>query len=304
MISKPKTHRVSPSLPAPANRQNPPRLAATRSIVKRLWIHTLAWGITAAFLLPFFWVFITSLRQAGLPPPNTIEWWPTQPHWHNYSQLFQILPITRYLVNSLLVIALALPITWLVASLAGFSLSQLPRLWRRRWLIISLALLMVPGSAVWIFRFRIYQWLNFLDTVWALVLPAFAASSPLFVLLFYWTFRRIPNELFEAARLEGASAWTTWWQIACPPARPTTIAVIVLTFVMYWSDFISPVLYIYQPANYTLPVGLQILKQLDPTNWPYLMAGSVLMTLPIVFLFIILQRFFLHDFSLSRSTEQ
>jgi multiple sugar transport system permease protein len=304
MISKPKNLQLSPTLPESANKQNPSGLTVTRSKVKRALVHTLAWAVTALFLLPLFWVFITSLRQVGLPPPNTIEWWPAQPQWHNYSQLFQILPVTRYLGNSLLVITLAIPVTWLVASLAGFSLSQLPRLWRRRWLIISLVLLMIPGSAVWIFRFRIYQWLNFLDTVWALVLPAFAASNPLFVLLFYWTFRRIPGELFEAARLDGASAWTAWWQIACPPARPTTIAVIVLTFVMYWSDFIAPILYIYQPANYTLPVGLQILKQLDPTNWPYLMAGSFLMTLPIILLFIILQHFFLHDFSLSRSTEQ
>ena len=73
---------------------------------------------------------------------------------------------------------------------------------------------------------------------------------------------------------------------------------------MYWSDFISPVLYIYEPINYTLPVGLQILKQLDATNWPYLMAGAFLITLPIIILFIILQRYFLHDFSLSKLTGQ
>ncbi|MCB8946178.1 MAG: carbohydrate ABC transporter permease [Ardenticatenaceae bacterium] len=270
---------------------------------QHLFHHLIAWSITAVFLLPLFWVIIASLRQVGLPPPTTIEWWPTQPHWQNYSQLFQLLPITRYLGNSLLVTALAIPITWLVASLGGFSISQLPPPWRRRWLIFSLVLLMIPGTAVWLFRFRIYQWLNLLDSVWALALPAFAASSPLFVLLFYWAFRRIPTELFEAARLDGASASKTWWQIACPLTHPTSIAIIILTFVMYWSDFVSPILYIYQPTNYTLPVGLQILKQLDPTNWPYLMAGSVLMTLPILLLFILLQRYFLQNLTLTKSTD-
>jgi multiple sugar transport system permease protein len=271
--------------------------------MKPFLVHGVAWSITAVFILPLFWVFIASLRQTGQPPPTTIEWWPTTPQWHNYSQIFDLLPMARYIGNSLLVIALAVPITWFVAALGGFSLSQMPQQQRRLLLLFSIALLMVPATAVWLFRFRIYQWLNLLDTVWALVLPAFAASNPLFVLIFYWTFRRIPHELFEAAQLDGASAWTALRQIALPLAKPTTIAIIILSFVLYWSDFISPVLYIYQPINYTLPVGLQILKQYDATNWPYLMAGAVIMTLPIIILFVILQRYFLHDFSLTRTNE-
>jgi multiple sugar transport system permease protein len=193
----------------------------------------------------------------------------------------------------------AVPLTLFISSLAGFGISQMPDKPRRQLVYLSIALVIVPAAAVWLFRFQILQWLGLFDTLWALVLPAFTGSNPLFVLLFYWTFRRIPGEMFEAARLDGATAVTVWWRLALPLSRPTIVAVTVLTFVMYWSDFISPVLFIFDPQKYTLPVGLQILNQLDRTNWPLLMAGAVVMTLPIIFMFILLQRYFLHDMSLS-----
>jgi multiple sugar transport system permease protein len=266
--------------------------------------HLLVWGAAGLFLLPLVWAVITSLRPVGAPPPRTIEWWPADPQWANYSALFELVPMTRYLANSLLVVALAVPLTLLTASLAGFAMAQLPSPSQRRLLLFSVAVLMIPAASVWLARFQILRWLGLIDTIWALVAPAFAASSPLFVLLFYWTFRRLPAEMFEAARLEGASAVTAWWRLALPPAQPTAVAVLVLTFVLYWSDFISPVLYIYDTRWYTLPVGLQILKQLDATNWPLLMAGAVLMTLPVIMLFGGLQRFFLHDSSIARLFER
>lgn len=261
--------------------------------------HLVVIGITAVFVLPLFWVLVASLRETGLPPSNSIEWWPTDAHWENYATIFDRVPMLRYMKNSLLVVVAAVPLTLLISSLAGFGISQMPDKPRRQLVYLSIALVIVPAAAVWLFRFQILQWLGLFDTLWALVLPAFTGSNPLFVLLFYWTFRRIPGEMFEAARLDGVTAVTVWWRLALPLARPTIVAVTVLTFVMYWSDFISPVLFIFDPQKYTLPVGLQILNQLDRTNWPLLMAGAVIMTLPIIFMFVLLQRYFLHDMSLS-----
>ena len=90
-----------------------------------------------------------------------------------------------------------------------------------------------------------------------------------------------------------------WRRVAMPLAIPTTVTVAVLCFALYWSDFVSPVLYLYNPQIYTLPVGLQILNQMDSTNWPLLMAGAVVLTVPIVVLVFLLQRLFLHEFSLA-----
>ncbi len=262
---------------------------------KLILSHLIGLTITAVFTLPLFWVVIASLRQPGLPPPLRIEWWPAAPHWQNYTTLFTLLPMTRYISNSLFVVAIAVPLTLLTASLAGFGISQLPFVWQQRWINGSIALLIIPAASVWLFRFQLLRWLGLIDSLWALIVPAFGASNPLFVLLFYWTFRRIPPELFEVPQLDGATSWVIWWRIALPLARPTAVAVTILAFIMYWSDFVSPIIYISRPQSYTLPVGLQILNQLDSTNWPLLMAAAVVMIGPIILLFTYLQRYFLHN---------
>ncbi len=256
-------------------------------------------AVTALFVLPLLWMIVGSLRPTGLPPARTVEWWPADPQFGNYTAIFDLLPMGLYLRNSLLVVLVAVPATLLTASLAGFGLSQLREPWRQRLLIYTVVLLMVPAPAVWLFRYQILSWLGLLSSLWALILPAFAAGSPLLVLLFYWTFRRTPVSYFEAARVEGADAWTSWRRIAMPMARPTTAAVTVLAFALFWNDFTNPVLYLYRPETYTLPVGIQILKQVDSTNWPLLLAGATLVTLPMIVLFLVLQRQFLHDNALS-----
>jgi multiple sugar transport system permease protein len=118
-------------------------------------------------------------------------------------------------------------------------------------------------------------------------------SSPFFVLIFYWSFRRIPPALIDSARLDGLGPLAIWARIAMPLARSATVAVAVLTFVQYWSDFINPLLYLKSESRYTISVGLRILQQLDATNWPLLMAGVVMMMLPIMLLFLLVQRAFL-----------
>ncbi|MBV9786657.1 MAG: carbohydrate ABC transporter permease, partial [Chloroflexi bacterium] len=102
----------------------------------------------------------------------------------------------------------------------------------------------------------------------------------------------LPQEMIDSARVDGAGALKLWGQIAMPLARPTMLAVGVLSFVDYWSDFINPLLYLKSQRYYTLPVGLQFLQQMDRTNWPLLMAASVVMIAPVVLLFLLAQRYF------------
>ncbi len=269
-----------------------------RSRVRTGLHYLLATLLAAPFLLPLYWAVVASLHAPGLPPARTIEWWPAAPHWENYAEIFRLIPLERYLLNSLLVVAVAVPATLLTASLAGFGMSQLRGGAGRRLAMWSILLLLVPGTAVWVLRFQIMQRLGLVDTLWALVVPAFAASNPLFVLLFYWTYRRVPQEVYESARIDGAEAGAVWWRIAQPLAWPTSAAVAILAFVLYWSDFTAPLLYLYRPDLYTMPIGLEILRQMDPTNWPLLMAGAVLMALPIVLLLLALQRLLGGDLSL------
>jgi multiple sugar transport system permease protein len=262
--------------------------------------YLLSASLALLFCLPLYWGFVASLRPLGLTPARTVAWWPADPAWGNYRALFDILPFARYTANSLWVVAFAVPLTALIASLAAFGLSQIDdERARQRLVQFNLLALLIPASAIWIFRFQMLKWLGLIDSLWALILPAFAASSPLFVLLFYWGFLQIPAEMFEAARLEGAAPLKLWWRLALPLALPSLTGVAVLAFLLYWGDFVSPVLFIYNPRYYTLPVGLQILKQMDVTNTPLLMAAAIWMTLPVLASFWFLQRYFLHELSLA-----
>ncbi len=257
--------------------------------------HLLPLLVAAVFLLPLLWMITASLREAGLPPPRTIEWLPESPSGDNYAAVFELLPFGRYLLNSLAVVALAVPLTIITASMAGFAMALLERRSRVALVVLSVALLMVPITALWLTRFLLFSWVGLTDSLLALVVPALAGSSPLFVLLFYWTFRRVSPDIFEMAHLDGAGAITAWRRIALPSAIPTTIAVAVLTFILYWSDFISPLLYLRDQGLYTLPLGLRQLQQLDPTDWPLLMAGAVMLTLPAVLFFLLVQHLFLGE---------
>lgn len=256
-------------------------------------------GVAALFLLPLYWAVVVSLRKSGMPPSAVLEWWPHAFHWETYAEVFRTVPMARYAGNSLFVVALAVPLTLLTASLAGFAMTQLPGTWRRRLVTASVALLLVPGMAVWTFRFHILNLLGLVDSLWALIVPAVAGGSPLFVLLFYWAYWRIPRELYESARLDGAEAWTVWRRVAWPLGRPTTAAAALLAFVLYWGDFTTPVLYIYTTKRYTLPIGLQLLRQMDDTNIPLLMAAAVLMAAPIVLFVLLVQILFLRNRSLA-----
>jgi multiple sugar transport system permease protein len=269
------------------------RTAARRLRAGTIATHALAIVVAALFLVPLAWVLSASLRLPGLPPPRGVEWVPDPVAIGNYGELFRILPFGRYLANSILVAGIAVPLTLVTASMGGFAMAQLEDSIRRRLVVLSVALLLVPSTALWLTRYLVYRQLGILDTLAALVAPALMGSSPLFVLIFYWAFRRLPAELYETARLEGAGAVAVWRRIALPLATPSVVVVGLLAFLLYWSDFLSPLLYLRSQALYTLPIGLRQLQAFDSTDWPLLMAGSVVLAVPAVLVFALVQRWFL-----------
>ncbi len=252
--------------------------------------HLASLTVAAIFLLPLVWTIAASLRQAGSPPPLAIEWIPPSPTLANYARIFEILPFARYIVNSLLVAFAGILITIFTASWAGFGMSLLDRRARFRLLILSIFLQLIPFSALWLSRFILFARLGLTNSLFSLITPALMGTSPLFVLLFYWTFRRTDRAVFDSAALDGASLFQVWWRVALPLARPALMAVTLLSFLFYWNDFLSPVLYLRSPSLYTLPIGLLHLKQMDIIDWPLLMAASVVMTLPALVVFGLLQR--------------
>lgn len=259
--------------------------------LKTLFFHGVAIVLSIAFALPLWWVVVGALRPNGLPPPTTIEWFPAVPNWSNFSALFALIDVTQFALNSLYVSTLGALITVLSSSLAGFAMAQLPERLRRRLVLFSVLMLFVPVTTLWLTRFLIFMHLGLLNTRWALLAPSVMGTSTLYVLLFYWTFRRVPVDLIDSARVEGAGAFRIWWRIGLPLTRPTMVTIVILAFVHYWSDFIDPLLYLKSERYYTLSVGLSIIQQMDITNWSLLMAAAVVMTAPVLLAYFVMQYF-------------
>jgi multiple sugar transport system permease protein len=236
-----------------------------------------------------------SLRRPGLAPPRSLELIPNPVTLDAYRAAFRLAPLGRALLNSLLVAAISVPLAVVSASWAGFAIAQMDGPRRRRLLGVVLLLLMVPATAVWVTRFAIFKTLGLVNTFGPLVAPALMGGSPFAVLLYAYAFRRIPRDVYDAARLEGASAYTIWRRIAMPLVQATTVAVGMLAFLGSWSNFIDPLLYLNSERRFTAPLALRSLETLGPTNWPVLLAGSILVTAPVVAVFLVAQRYFLQE---------
>lgn len=260
------------------------------------WRAVVAGVVTAVFGLPLLFMLSGSLRRAGEPPPRAPELVPDPLAFGNYTRAFELADLGRYTLNSLLVAAFVVPLSVLVASWAGFAVSRLPRRWAAVLVASSFVALMVPLTALLVPRFALFRALGLTDTYVPLVAPALLATSPLYVLVYAWAFRRLPTELYEACRLEGMTPLTIWRRVAMPLVRPVTVGVGLLAFVVSWGNFLDPLVYLFDADLYTLPLGLRSLAQLDRTNYPLLLAGSVVATAPVVAVFLVAQRFFLQEY--------
>lgn len=251
--------------------------------------------VSVLFVLPLLIMVTGSLRPLGQAAPRTPELVPTQPALGNYGQAFDLVDIPHQIRNSLIVVVLAVPLTLLVASLAGFAMARLPRRIASALVVASFVALMVPTTALIVSRLAMFRAIGATDTFVPLVAPSLMGTSPFYVLLFYWSFRRIPVELYEAAELEGAGPLAMWWRVGLPLVKPITVAVGVLAFVVTWSNFLDPLVYLSDPDRFTVPLGLQQLAQLDRINYPLFLAGAVAATIPVVLAFLVVQRQFLGE---------
>jgi multiple sugar transport system permease protein len=244
------------------------------------------------FALPLAFMFLASLRFPGLAPPDGFELIPAQATFATYDFVFRFIPLWGQIGNSLVVVAVAVPVTVLVASLAGFALVTSEGRAQRFLIVVTVGAMMVPVSALWVPRAVLFRWLGLTDSLPVLMLPALMGTTPFFVLIFALAYGRIPKDLYAAARLDGWSPFGIWRRVALPLARPATFAVAVLAFVAHWSNFVDPLLYLSDERLATVPLGLRQLQTLEPQNFPILLAASVIATLPAIAAFLIAQRAF------------
>lgn len=235
----------------------------------------------ALFLFPLVAMLAGSLRAPGLAPPRGAQLLPDAPGLAAYERAFEVAPLAQGLLNSMIVAALFVPLAILTASCAGYGIARAAGRAQRRLVLALLVLLVIPASALWVPRFALYDALGLTGTYAPLVLPALLGASPLLILLYALAFRRLPRDVLDAARVEGASEWRTWRTIAMPLVRRTTIAAALLAFALSWGGFIEPLLFLDDERSYTAPLVLRSLNGLGPSDWSTTLAAAAIVTVPV-----------------------
>ncbi|MFG2103504.1 carbohydrate ABC transporter permease [Micromonospora echinaurantiaca] len=260
----------------------------------RVWRTLGAAFVILVFVPPLLLLVSGSLTEPGLPPPPTPQLVPEPVSTTGYQQAVELGGLLRASLNSVLVAVVAVPLSVLVAALAGFALARVAPRVTGTVVAASLVALMVPATALLVPRFAIFRALGLTDTLVPLIAPALVGTSPLYVLVYYLAFRALPADLYDACLVEDLSPMRIWWRVALPLVRPVTAALTALTFVLTWSNFLDPLVYVYDRDLFTLPLALRSLSVLDPTNFPVFLAGAVLATVPALAVFVLAQRRFLH----------
>lgn len=257
---------------------------------------TLLLLLALVVLLPLLWLVSTSLKGPAedifTSPPALL---PSQPSLAAYGQLFAANPMLTYLRNSALVSALAVLANLLFCSLAAYPLARLR--FRGRGLVLALvvATILIPFQVVMIPLYLLMVQLGLRNSLWALILPQAATAFGIFLLR--QSFLGVPVELEEAARIDGCSPLGEWWNVMIPAARSDLITLAMFVFIGSWSDFLWPLIILDDPGLYTLPLGLQQLASSFSLDWRLVAAGSVVSILPVLLLFVLLQRFILPNAS-------
>jgi multiple sugar transport system permease protein len=274
----------------PAHSRRVPARAASRVARGGLRLLTVL-VLVATFAFPFAVMVTTSFKTTGdifhAPP----EFWPA--HWTlaNFRGVFAQMPFWRYLGNTVLLSALNVLGTLLACPLVAYSLAKLR--WRGRGplLVLVLATMMLPPQVTLIPVYLIWNDVHAVNTYWPLVIPAFC-GTPFLIFMIRQFLINVPNELLEAARIDGASELRIYRTVVLPLARPALATAAVFQFVWTWTDFLNPLIYLNSSSKYTLSIGLYNFFSEHGVDWGPLLAACVLFTIPAFCIFLAGQRYF------------
>lgn len=241
-------------------------------------------------LAPFIWLLSTSLRlpreSFTLPP----KWLPTDLYIQNYQTVFKTVQFGGFFLNSVFISAMVVAGQLVTASMAAYAFARLRFPAKGILFSILMAALMIPIQATIIPIFILMSKVHLANTLWSLILPGWSSAFGVFLLRQY--FLTIPNELEDAARIDGANAWQIYWRVMLPLCRPALAVLAILTFNGTWNDYFRPLIFLTTPDKFTLPLGLVTLRgNLGSGSVSVILAGVVLSLLPVLFLYIFTQKY-------------
>ena len=248
--------------------------------------------VAFAMFVPFIFSISTSLktqREANQLLTLRSLFWPQDVVFDAYRTVFDS-DIDRWFVNSTIVAVVWVVFRVFTAATAGYAFARMRFPGKNLLFIMVLSTIMIPGILTIVPKFLILKQLHLLDSYGALTLPFAADAFAIFLMKQF--FESIPVELEEAARVDGASRYRMFAQIILPNAMPAITAVAIFSFQGSWNAFLEPLILINSADLYTLPLGLAYFRQTNYTDWPVLMAGAVITTIPIAIFYIVFQRWF------------
>lgn len=253
--------------------------------------------VAVLMLVPFFWMFSTSLKSLGEVFEYPPKWIPRQPHWENYARVWSVVPFGRYLLNSVIVSGSITLLHLLVASLSAFAFARLNFPGRDKLFLLYLATLMVPGQVTMIPNFILIKLLRLTDTYTGLILPNVFTAFGVFLLRQF--FMTIPKDYEDAARIDGASRFYIYSRIILPLSVPALSTLAVFTFVFQWNNLLWPLVVVSKDSMKTVTIGLASFQGMYGTTWNLLMAAAVIGVLPSIVAFLIGQRFLIKGITLT-----
>ncbi len=266
------------------------------------WVSGLFWYalllLASLFtVLPFLWLLMTALKGPSdavfSMPPQFI---PREPTLGNFARVWSQLPIWRFFLNSLFVAALTVTLNVLVSSLAAYPLAKMNFPGREPIFYALLATLIVPAELAYIPGYILaVNVFKYYDTLWALIFPNVFSAFNIFLLR--QAYKGVPNDLIDAARIDGAGELRIWWGVLMPTIRPAVATAAVFTAVTSWNALLWPSLMLRNRELYTLPVGLLALRGMFTSDFRLIAAGAIMVIIPILIAFLFAQRYFVAGLS-------
>jgi ABC-type glycerol-3-phosphate transport system permease component len=251
-------------------------------------------------LIPFVWMLSSSLMKESdmfqIPP----VWIPNPPQFSNYTELWGILPFDTFFRNTIvLTVGRVVPLLF-SCSLAAYGFARLKSRKRNILFIIMLSTMMLPGQVTIIPLYIIFAKIGWVNTFLPLIIPSFF-GIPFYIFMMRQFFMTIPIEYDESARIDGATTFQIFYKIILPLSKPALVTMAIFLFMWSWNDFFIPLIYLHDTNQYPLALGLQLFRTYGEysTRWDYIMAGSLLMSIPPLLVFFFAQKYFVEGVTIT-----
>ena len=244
--------------------------------------------MTFIILAPVLWFVLSSFKDAtdlGARPPKIL---PTRWAFENYTEAFRMYNYKRYFMNSVIVTSVATVLTLVINSMAAYAFAKYNFRGRDGLFVMTLAMIMIPLQVILIPIYLVVSSLGLVNTYWGMIIPAAATPTGVFIMRQYML--TIPDELIEAARIDGAGEFRIFARIVLPLCRPALAVVAIFSILWRWNDFIWPLLIAQKEELYTLPVALALLNGQLVVPYNIVLAMSVMSIIPVLFMFVFMQR--------------